>query len=88
MAKNKLKMIPCIACNEDMPELRLTKFGYKVCVNCSTTGAYKAVTTINGSGDHTWNDIQIMTPEQYNSYESTEKKSSKVLKDLKKENKE
>ncbi len=81
-------MIPCIACNEDMPELRLTKFGYKVCVNCSTTGAYKAVTTINGSGDHTWNDIQIMTPEQYNSYERTEKKSSKVLKDLKKENKE
>ncbi len=71
-----------------MPELRLTKFGYKVCVNCSTTGAYKAVTTINGSGDHTWNDIQIMTPEQYSSYERTEKKSSKVLKDLKKENKE
>ena len=81
-------MIPCIACNEDMPELRLTKFGYKVCVNYSTTGAYKAVTTINGSGDHTWNDIQIMTPEQYSSYERTEKKSSKVLKDLKKENKE
>lgn len=47
-----------------MPELRLTKFGYKVCVECSTTGAYKAVSTINGTGDHTWNDIQIMTPEQ------------------------
>ena len=47
-----------------MPELRLTKFGYKVCVNCSTTGAYKAVSTINGSGDHTWNDIQIMTSDQ------------------------
>ena len=47
-----------------MPELRLTKFGYKVCVECSTTGAYKAVTTVNGTGDHTWNDIQIMTPEQ------------------------
>ena len=60
----KLKMIPCIACKEPMPELRLTKFGYKVCVNCSTTGAYKAVSTINGSGDHTWNDIQIMTSDQ------------------------
>ena len=59
-----MKMIKCIKCGEDMPELRLTKFGYKVCVNCSTTGAYKAVSTINGSGDHTWNDIQIMTSDQ------------------------
>ena len=52
-----LKMIKCIACGADMPELRLTKYGYKVCVNCSTTGAYRAVSTVNGSGDHTWNDI-------------------------------
>ena len=59
-----MKMIKCIKCREDMPELRLTKFGYKVCVNCSTTGAYKAVSTIKGSGDHTWNDIQIMTSDQ------------------------
>ena len=58
------KMIKCTSCGADMPELRLTKFGYKVCVNCSTIGAYKAVSTVNGEGDHTWNDIQIMTPEQ------------------------
>ena len=57
-------MIKCIKCGEDMPELRLTKFGYKVCVNCSTTSAYKAVSTVNGTGDHTWNDIQIVTAEQ------------------------
>jgi len=57
-------MIKCTSCGADMPELRLTKFGYKVCVNCSTIGAYKAVSTVNGTGDHTWNDIQIMTPEQ------------------------
>jgi hypothetical protein len=60
----KLKMIKCASCGVDMPELRLTKFGYKVCVDCSTIGAYKAISTINGTGDHTWNDIQIMTPEQ------------------------
>ena len=59
-----MKMIKCIKCREDMPELRLTKFGYKVCVNCSTTGTYKAISTVNGSGDHTWNDIQIMTSDQ------------------------
>ncbi len=58
------KMIKCTSCGADMPELRLTQFGYKVCVNCSTIGAYKAVSTVNGTGDHTWNDIQIMTPEQ------------------------
>jgi len=57
-------MIKCIKCGADMPELRLTKFGYKVCVNCSTTSAYRAVSTVNGTGDHTWNDIQIVTAEQ------------------------
>ena len=59
-----IKMIKCIKCGADMPELRLTKFGYKVCVNCSTTSAYRAVSTVNGTGDHTWNDIQIVTAEQ------------------------
>ena len=34
-----MKMIKCIKCGADMPELRLSKFGYKVCVNCSTTNA-------------------------------------------------
>tara|TARA_R110001599_G_scaffold72729_3_gene201664 strand:- start:1617 stop:1811 length:195 start_codon:yes stop_codon:yes gene_type:complete len=61
-----------------MPKLRLSKYGYKVCINCSTTGAYRAVSTINGTGDHTWNDIQIMTPEQYDSYEKNEEKANKI----------
>jgi hypothetical protein len=68
-----MKMIKCIKCKEDMPELRLTKFGYEVCVNCSTTGAYKAVSTINGVGDHTWNDIQIVTAEQSEQLNSQKK---------------
>lgn len=70
-------MISCKSCKDEMPELRLTKFGYETCVDCSTIGAYKAVTTINGSGDHTWNDIQIMTPEQHANLEKNEKKSIK-----------
>lgn len=72
-----MKMIPCAACGTPMPELRLTKFGYKVCVNCSTVGAYKAVSTVNGTGDHTWNDIKIMTPEQAENYEKNSKKNTK-----------
>ena len=85
MNKNKLKMIPCTACGAPMPELRLTKFGYKVCVNCSEVGAYRAVTTVHGSGDHTYNDIAIMTPDQYDSYKRTEEASTKVEKSLRKE---
>ena len=68
-----MKMIKCIKCGENMPELRLTKFGYEVCVNCSTTGAYRAVSTVNGVGDHTWNDIQIVTAEQSEQLNSQKK---------------
>ena len=68
-----MKMIKCIKCREDMPELRLTKYGYEVCVNCSTTGTYKAVSTLNGSGDHTWNDIQIITSDQADELEKNQK---------------
>jgi len=85
MTMENIKMIKCISCGADMPELRLTKYGYKVCIDCSTTGAYRAVTTVNGSGDHTWNDIQIMTPEQYDNYEKNDKSSLKELKSLNKE---
>lgn len=65
-------MMPCIKCKQDMPKLRFEKYGYRSCVNCSTTGAYRAITTVNGEGDHTWNDIQLMTPEQYSRYEQSE----------------
>ena len=68
-----MKMIKCIKCDKNMPELRLTKFGYRVCVNCSTTGAYKAVSTVNGTGDHTWNDIQIMTSDEADRLANQEK---------------
>tara|TARA_R110000803_G_scaffold59729_13_gene118609 strand:+ start:585 stop:836 length:252 start_codon:yes stop_codon:yes gene_type:complete len=74
----KLKMISCIACKEPMPELRLSKYGYKSCVECSTVGAYKAVTTQHGEGDHTWNDIQIMTPEQMESYNKASNQKPKL----------
>ena len=65
----KLKQIACVVCKNPMPELRLTKYGYKSCVECSTVGAYQAVSTVNGEGDHTWNDIQIMSKEQYDFYQ-------------------
>jgi hypothetical protein len=55
----KLKMIPCPKCNNDFPEKR-KELGYHVCVNCSTTKPVVGITTVEGSGDHTYNDIIIM----------------------------
>jgi len=55
-----LKMIPCPKCGEDFPELRKTKYGYNFCVNCSTVESVVGITTVEGSGDHTYNDLIIM----------------------------
>jgi len=55
----KFKMIPCPKCGNDFPEKR-KELGYHVCVNCSTTKPVVGITTVEGSGDHTWNDIIIM----------------------------
>ena len=70
-------MIPCVACQNPMPELRFTKYGYRSCVECSTVGAYKAISTVNGVGDHTWNDIIIMTPEKAAEYKEEVNKTVK-----------
>ncbi len=56
----ELKMIPCPKCGEPMPELRLTKYGYNFCVKCSDVDAVVGITTVEGSGDHTYNDLIIM----------------------------
>ena len=53
-------MIPCPKCGDDFPKLRKEKYGYHVCVNCSTVEAVVGITTVEGSGDHTYNDLIIM----------------------------
>ena len=59
-----IKMIPCPKCGNDFPELRKTDYGYNFCVNCSTVEAVVGITTVEGSGDHTYNDIIIMDRKQ------------------------
>ena len=56
----QLEMIPCPKCGDDFPKLRKEKYGYHVCVNCSTIEAVVGITTVEGSGDHTYNDLIIM----------------------------
>jgi len=55
----KLKMILCPKCGNDFPEKR-KELGYHVCVNCSTVEPVVGITTVEGSGDHTFNDLIIM----------------------------
>tara|TARA_S200002703_G_scaffold43808_3_gene38177 strand:- start:2896 stop:3150 length:255 start_codon:yes stop_codon:yes gene_type:complete len=62
----------CYKCNIEIHPLRIKALpNTKVCVDCSTAGAYRAVTTTHGTGDHTWNDIKVMTPEQFSQYQDT-----------------
>ena len=63
-----VKMIQCTKCKEAMPELRLTKFGYNFCVNCSTVGTKRGVPVMRGSGDHTWTETIIMEEDQYEEF--------------------
>ena len=55
----QLEMIPCPKCGNDFP-LKRKELGYHVCVNCSTAKPVVGITTVEGSGDHTYNDIIIM----------------------------
>lgn len=59
MNTNQLKMIPCPKCGQDFPEKR-RELGYHVCINCSTAKKVVGITTVEGAGDHTYNDIIIM----------------------------
>tara|TARA_R110000823_G_scaffold242083_1_gene366648 strand:- start:4 stop:141 length:138 start_codon:yes stop_codon:yes gene_type:complete len=40
-----------------MPELRLTKFNYDFCINCSDTKPKKAINAQFGEGDNTFETI-------------------------------
>ena len=72
MEKPQLKMIPCTKCSGNMPELRLTEYGYTFCINCSESGNYvkpkQGINVLMGEGDHTWVETIIMDAEEYDQY--------------------
>jgi len=55
-----IQMLNCPACNEPTLHPKRKEMGYHVCVNCSTAKPVVGITTVEGSGDHTYNDIIIM----------------------------
>jgi len=68
----KLEMTTCPACNEDVLPLKRKELGYHVCVNCSTAKPVVGITTVEGSGDHTYNDIIIMDQDRARAIASKE----------------
>ena len=56
-------------CGTEIPEGRLKALpSTTTCTSCSETGRKGAVTVQIGEGDHTYNDIVILEPEQVNHY--------------------
>jgi len=56
-------------CGTEIPEGRLKALPKTTtCTSCSETGRKGAVTVQIGDGDHTYNDIVILEPEQVNHY--------------------
>lgn len=78
---NQVKMISCSKCGGNMPELRLTKYGYDFCVNCSDelnlVGKKRALPVQMGEGDHSWTETVIMEESDYLQYEMMEAINSK-----------
>ena len=60
----QFETILCPKCSQPFP-LKRKELGYHVCVNCSTAKPVVGVTTIEGSGDHTYNDLIIMDQDKY-----------------------
>ena len=67
-----MEMISCSKCDNNMPELRKTKYGYNFCVSCSEkynlVSKLRGVSVQMGEGDHTWIETVFMTEEEYKKY--------------------
>ena len=74
----------CKVCAAEIHPRRLKALPHtETCVDCSDAKPYKAVNVTLGEGDHTWNDIQILTDEQYRKYNELEKQTRENIKKIK-----
>jgi long-subunit acyl-CoA synthetase (AMP-forming) len=75
-------MKKCLACGKEIHLKRLEILPNAItCVSCSTTGRKAGVSVIVGEGDHTYNDIVIMEPEEFEQYKEIEFKINGKRKD-------
>lgn len=55
-----LEQIKCTKCKNSMPKLRLDKYGYDFCVNCSTVSPKVGRIRVIGEGDYTVTELDIL----------------------------
>ena len=89
----QLEMTTCPRCAEEKLPVKRKELGYHVCVDCSTAKPVVGITTVEGSGDHTYNDIIIMDQDralaiQAAAYEIAGKKTYLEVLDLDKDENE
>jgi hypothetical protein len=79
MIQNEImEEIKCISCDAIIHPKRLQILpNTKCCVNCSEVGRKRGVTIQLGEGDHTYNDLVIMSEKQYFKYVEEESKAAK-----------
>jgi hypothetical protein len=56
----ELEKIKCSRCQEDMPKLRLTIYGYDFCVNCSDVKPKVGRIRVIGEGDYTVTELDVL----------------------------
>jgi hypothetical protein len=55
-----LETIPCTRCGNDMPKLRLEKYRYDFCINCSDVKPKVGRIRVIGEGDYTATELDIL----------------------------
>jgi hypothetical protein len=61
----------CIRCKEEINPLRVKALpNTMTCVDCSTVGAKRGVSMMYGEKDHTWTDMVIMDPREFEIFEA------------------
>ena len=78
--QNTIQMLKCPACGEMTLHPKRKELGYHVCVNCSSAKPVVGITTVEGTGDHTYNDIIIMDQDKARAiaFKEAELKGQKV----------
>lgn len=73
----EIEMIRCSRCGNLMPKIRLEKYGYSYCIDCSVEKPKVALDVVHGEGDHVWNDIIIL---DYDTATEIAQKEARLLK--------
>lgn len=68
-------MKQCIACGEEIHPKRVEILPDTLtCVKCSSTGRKAGMSVVLGEGDHTYNEIVILEPEEFKKVKELEQK--------------